>query len=68
MKAAIIGGGPSGLFLSILLKQSQPEARITVYEQNPADATFGFGVVMADTGLAHLRNACLLYTSPSPRD
>ena len=57
MKAAIIGGGPSGLFLSILLKQSQPEARITVYEQNPADATFGFGVVMADTGLAHLRNA-----------
>ena len=33
MKAAIIGGGPSGLFLSILLKQSQPEARITVYEQ-----------------------------------
>ena len=47
MKAAIIGGGPSGLFLSILLKQSQPEARITVYEQNPADATFGFGVVLS---------------------
>lgn len=57
MKAAIIGGGPSGLFLSILLKRSQPDANIAVYEQNPADATFGFGVVMADTGLAQLRNA-----------
>ncbi|CAB3642254.1 FAD-dependent monooxygenase [Achromobacter pestifer] len=57
MKAAIIGGGPSGLFLSILLKRAQPDASIAVYEQNSADATFGFGVVMADTGLAQLRHA-----------
>ena len=57
MKAAIIGGGPAGLFLAILLKQRQPAAAITVYEQNPADATFGFGVVMADKGLDRLRDA-----------
>ncbi|WP_447919761.1 FAD-dependent monooxygenase [Achromobacter aegrifaciens] len=57
MKAAIIGGGPSGLFLAILLKQRQPDAAVTVYEQNPADATFGFGVVMADKGLDRLRDA-----------
>ncbi len=57
MKAAIIGGGPAGLFLAILLKQHQPAAAITVYEQNPADATFGFGVVMADKGLDRLRDA-----------
>ncbi len=57
MKAAIIGGGPSGLFLAILLKRHQPDAAITVYEQNPAGATFGFGVVMADKGLDRLRDA-----------
>ena len=57
MKAAIIGGGPSGLFLAILLKQRQPAAEVTVYEQNRADATFGFGVVMADKGLDRLRDA-----------
>ncbi len=57
MKVAIIGGGPSGLFLSILIKQTLPQSEIVVYEQNAADATFGFGVVMADTGLVHLRAA-----------
>lgn len=57
MKVTIVGGGPSGLFLSILLKQRLPHARIDVHEQNPAGATFGFGVVLADTGLASLRAA-----------
>lgn len=54
-KIVIIGGGPSGLLLAILIKKTQPNIQVTVYEQNPADATFGFGVVMADTGLSQLR-------------
>lgn len=57
MKIAIVGGGPSGLFLSILLKRNLPELDIVVHEQNAAQATFGFGVVLADTGLSHIRNA-----------
>ncbi|MDK3024643.1 FAD-dependent monooxygenase [Cupriavidus taiwanensis] len=57
MKVAIIGGGPSGLFLSILLKERMPAVDIDVFEQNPEDATFGFGVVLADTGLSNLRSA-----------
>lgn len=57
MKVAIIGGGPSGLFLSILLKERMSDVDIDVYEQNPEDATFGFGVVLADTGLSNLRAA-----------
>ncbi|SPC05097.1 hypothetical protein CO2235_MP10383 [Cupriavidus oxalaticus] len=57
MKIAIIGGGPSGLFLSILLKERLAEVDIDIYEQNPEDATFGFGVVLADTGLSSLRAA-----------
>lgn len=57
MKVAIVGGGPSGLFLAILLKQRLAQVDIEVYEQNPADATFGFGVVLADTGLSKLHQA-----------
>lgn len=57
MKVAIIGGGPSGLFLSILLKERMAQVDIDVFEQNPEDATFGFGVVLADTGLSNLRAA-----------
>ncbi|GAB7548122.1 FAD-dependent monooxygenase [Cupriavidus sp. 8B] len=57
MKVAIIGGGPSGLFLSILLKERLASVEIDIYEQNPENATFGFGVVLADTGLSNLRAA-----------
>lgn len=57
MRVAIIGGGPSGLFLAILLKERMLDVDIDVYEQNPEDATFGFGVVLADTGLTNLRSA-----------
>lgn len=57
MKIAIIGGGPSGLFLSILLKERLASVDIDIYEQNPENATFGFGVVLADTGLSSLRAA-----------
>ncbi len=57
MKIAIIGGGPSGLYLGILLKRRAPDWQVEVVEQNAADATFGFGVVLADTGLQQLRHA-----------
>lgn len=57
MKIAVVGGGPSGLYLALLVKRANPEASLTVYEQNRADDTFGFGVVMADTGLSHLERA-----------
>jgi len=57
MKIAIVGGGPSGLYFGLLVKKRMPQAQITVYEQNRANDTFGFGVVMADTGLSHLEAA-----------
>ena len=55
MKIAVIGGGPSGLYFSLLAKKRFPSYDIRVFEQTPADATYGFGVVLADGGLQNLR-------------
>jgi 2-polyprenyl-6-methoxyphenol hydroxylase-like FAD-dependent oxidoreductase len=57
MNIAVIGGGPSGLYLAILAKRRRPDYSITVIEQNSADSTFGFGVVLADSGLSRIQEA-----------
>ncbi len=44
MKVACIGGGPAGLYLSILLKRQDPAHDITVYERDPEGSTYGYGV------------------------
>jgi anthraniloyl-CoA monooxygenase len=51
MKIAVVGGGPAGLYFSILMKKADPRHDITVYERNQADDTFGFGVVFSDATL-----------------
>ena len=56
MKIAIIGAGPAGLYFSTCQKHD-PSHEITIYEQNPQGATYGWGVVFSDIGLAFLREA-----------
>src|SRR5436189_6217149 len=51
MKVDVIGGGPAGLYFAILAKKAWPVMRITVYERNRPDDTFGFGVVFSDQTL-----------------
>jgi 2-polyprenyl-6-methoxyphenol hydroxylase-like FAD-dependent oxidoreductase len=55
MQFAILGAGPAGLYLAYLIKRRQPGSDVIVVEQNPADATFGFGVVFSDRALEFLR-------------
>jgi anthraniloyl-CoA monooxygenase len=57
MKVEIVGGGPAGLYLAILLKKADRATEVRVLERNPPDATFGFGVVFSEETLGSLRDA-----------
>ena len=54
VKINVIGAGPAGLLFALLIKRRFPEWRVSVFEQNPPDATFGFGVVFSLNALAFL--------------
>ena len=56
-KVNVIGGGPGGLYFSILHKLARPDSDITVFERNWPDDTFGFGVVFSDATLQGFADA-----------
>ncbi len=53
----IVGGGPAGLYLAILLQTSDEDFDVTVYERNPKGAAYGFGVVFSDETLDNFKAA-----------
>jgi anthraniloyl-CoA monooxygenase len=57
VKVRIIGAGPAGVYLAILLKKADPKHDVAVVERNAPDATFGFGVVFSEETLGALRDA-----------
>ncbi len=57
MKIVCVGGGPAGLYFSLLMKQHDPSHEITVVERNRQDDTFGWGVVFSDQTLGNLAAA-----------
>jgi len=57
VNVSIIGAGPAGLYLAILLKRDDPGHRVTVYERNRLEDTFGFGVVFSDETLENVGEA-----------
>jgi anthraniloyl-CoA monooxygenase len=57
MRIVSIGGGPAGLYFSILMKKQDPRHDITVVERNRPYDTFGWGVVFSDETLGHFETA-----------
>jgi anthraniloyl-CoA monooxygenase len=55
MKIVCIGGGPAGLYFSLLMKQQDPANDITVVERNKPYDTFGWGVVFSDATMDNMR-------------
>src|SRR5947209_2261171 len=54
MRTVIVGAGPAGLLFALLLKRKRLSDEIYVLEQNPRDATFGFGVLFSRGALEFL--------------
>ncbi len=57
MKIVILGAGPAGLYCALLIKKANPTHDITIIERNPADVTYGWGVVFSDRTLASFQLA-----------
>jgi anthraniloyl-CoA monooxygenase len=57
MRVSIVGAGPAGLYLAILLKKADQGIDVRVTERNAPDATFGWGVVFSEETLGALRDA-----------
>jgi len=57
MKIVCLGGGPGGLYCSILAKKANPSWDITVVERNRPDSTFGWGVVFSNKTMDGFREA-----------
>ncbi len=55
MKIRIIGAGPAGLLYAWLMKRDDPSHDVRVFERDPEDATYGWGVVFSDVALAFVR-------------
>jgi anthraniloyl-CoA monooxygenase len=57
VRIACLGGGPAGLYFSILIKKAHPAWDVTVFERNRPDDTFGWGVVFSDKTMDGFRSA-----------
>jgi 2-polyprenyl-6-methoxyphenol hydroxylase-like FAD-dependent oxidoreductase len=55
VRVAVLGGGPAGLYFASMWKGRHPRDDVHTFEQNPDDATWGFGVVFSDRALEFLR-------------
>lgn len=56
MRILVIGGGPAGLYFSLLAKKKHPDWEVFVAERNTPDATFGWGVVFNDKTQNYLKD------------
>ncbi len=57
MKIVVVGGGPAGLYLSILLNKTRPDFEVTVMERTQPGDAYGFGVVFSEETLDNFERA-----------
>jgi anthraniloyl-CoA monooxygenase len=57
MRIAVAGGGPAGLYFSILMRKIRPDCEVTIYERGAPTDAFGFGVVFSDETLTVFEHA-----------
>ena len=57
MRIAVLGGGPAGLYFSILMRKIRPDCEVTLYERRAPADVFGFGVVFSDETLTVFEHA-----------
>jgi len=54
VRIACVGGGPAGLYFSLLAKRRDPGHDITVFERSKANVTYGWGVTYGQSLLERL--------------
>ncbi len=57
MRVRILGGGPAGLYLGILLRRQDPSIDVHIHERQRPGDTFGWGVVFSDRTLENFAAA-----------
>jgi 2-polyprenyl-6-methoxyphenol hydroxylase-like FAD-dependent oxidoreductase len=68
MRSVILGAGPAGLLFALLAERRFSAWQVELAEQNAADDTFGFGMVLSQGALGFLeQDAPDLYRALMPR-
>jgi anthraniloyl-CoA monooxygenase len=56
MRILVVGGGPAGLYFSLLMKRRDPRHAITLIERDGPHDTFGWGIVFSDQTFSYLND------------